>query len=58
MTDISLDSGVAVQPEETTHFGFKTVAKEDTAGKVADVFHSEFAMDSFIGHIQYCDYQF
>ncbi|PIJ50803.1 bifunctional demethylmenaquinone methyltransferase/2-methoxy-6-polyprenyl-1,4-benzoquinol methylase [Erwinia sp. OLTSP20] len=26
--------------EETTHFGFRTVAKEEKAGMVADVFHS------------------
>ena len=25
---------------KTTHFGFKTVAEEEKAGKVADVFHS------------------
>jgi demethylmenaquinone methyltransferase/2-methoxy-6-polyprenyl-1,4-benzoquinol methylase len=26
--------------KDTTHFGYKTVAKEEKAGKVADVFHS------------------
>ncbi|PWI33038.1 bifunctional demethylmenaquinone methyltransferase/2-methoxy-6-polyprenyl-1,4-benzoquinol methylase UbiE [Vibrio albus] len=40
MTDISVDSGAAVQAEDTTHFGFQTVAKEQKAEKVADVFHS------------------
>ena len=40
MTDISLDSGATTQPEDTTHFGFEKVAKEEKAGKVADVFHS------------------
>ena len=40
MTEISLESGAAVQPEESTHFGFSTVAKDEKAGKVAEVFHS------------------
>ncbi|MGL4456694.1 MAG: bifunctional demethylmenaquinone methyltransferase/2-methoxy-6-polyprenyl-1,4-benzoquinol methylase UbiE [Plesiomonas sp.] len=31
---------MAEQPQETTHFGFRTVAKEEKAGMVADVFHS------------------
>ena len=28
------------QTQETTHFGFRTVAKDDKQGMVADVFHS------------------
>ncbi|MEG2829939.1 MAG: class I SAM-dependent methyltransferase, partial [Edwardsiella sp. (in: enterobacteria)] len=28
------------QTPETTHFGYKTVAAADKAGKVAQVFHS------------------
>ncbi|MGL5726638.1 MAG: bifunctional demethylmenaquinone methyltransferase/2-methoxy-6-polyprenyl-1,4-benzoquinol methylase UbiE [Plesiomonas sp.] len=31
---------MAEQPQETTHFGFRTVAKDEKAGMVADVFHS------------------
>ncbi|MGL5101071.1 MAG: bifunctional demethylmenaquinone methyltransferase/2-methoxy-6-polyprenyl-1,4-benzoquinol methylase UbiE [Plesiomonas sp.] len=31
---------MAEQPQETTHFGFRTVAKEEKARMVADVFHS------------------
>ena len=26
--------------DDTTHFGYKTVRKEEKAGKVAEVFHS------------------
>ncbi|MGL5185238.1 MAG: class I SAM-dependent methyltransferase, partial [Plesiomonas shigelloides] len=28
------------QLQETTHFGFRTVAKDEKAGMVAEVFHS------------------
>ena len=31
---------MADESQETTHFGFQTVAKEEKAAKVADVFHS------------------
>jgi demethylmenaquinone methyltransferase/2-methoxy-6-polyprenyl-1,4-benzoquinol methylase len=31
---------MAVSDEQTTHFGYKTVPKEEKAGKVAEVFHS------------------
>ncbi len=31
---------MADNSKDTTHFGFQTVAKEEKAGKVADVFHS------------------
>ncbi len=38
MTDTSLQSNTA--ENETTHFGFTTVAKEEKVTKVAEVFHS------------------
>ncbi|MDF5301954.1 class I SAM-dependent methyltransferase, partial [Vibrio parahaemolyticus] len=39
MTDTSLQSNTALE-NETTHFGFTTVAKEEKVTKVAEVFHS------------------
>lgn len=39
MTDTSLQSNNALE-NETTHFGFTTVAKEEKVTKVAEVFHS------------------
>ena len=40
MTDKSEQSTTAVEENETTHFGFHTVAKEEKVAKVAEVFHS------------------
>ena len=40
MTDKSEQSTTAVEANETTHFGFHTVAKEEKVAKVAEVFHS------------------
>ncbi|MDB1122528.1 bifunctional demethylmenaquinone methyltransferase/2-methoxy-6-polyprenyl-1,4-benzoquinol methylase UbiE [Vibrio algarum] len=40
MTDISLNDNSAIPSDETTHFGFQTVAKEEKVAKVAEVFHS------------------
>ncbi len=40
MTDISSNINSAALQEETTHFGFTTVAKEEKVAKVAEVFHS------------------
>lgn len=39
MTDTSLQSNTALE-NETTHFGFSTVAKDEKVTKVAEVFHS------------------
>ena len=40
MTDKSEQSTTAVEANETTHFGFHTVAKEEKVAKGAEVFHS------------------
>ena len=40
MTDTSVQSNTALESNETTHFGFTTVAKEEKVAKVAEVFHS------------------
>lgn len=42
MTDSTVNSsqGASVQEQNTTHFGFQTVAKEEKVAKVAEVFHS------------------
>jgi hypothetical protein len=40
MTDISLNENSAIPSDETTHFGFKTIAKDEKVAKVAEVFHS------------------
>jgi demethylmenaquinone methyltransferase/2-methoxy-6-polyprenyl-1,4-benzoquinol methylase len=40
MTDTSVQSNTALETNETTHFGFSTVAKEEKVAKVAQVFHS------------------
>lgn len=40
MTDISTNTNSDLPQDETTHFGFTTVAKEEKVAKVAEVFHS------------------
>lgn len=40
MTDLSLNENSAIPSDETTHFGFKTIAKDEKVAKVAEVFHS------------------
>ncbi|MBC3621635.1 bifunctional demethylmenaquinone methyltransferase/2-methoxy-6-polyprenyl-1,4-benzoquinol methylase UbiE [Vibrio metschnikovii] len=40
MTDISVQTNTTVDNQETTHFGFTTVAKDEKVTKVAQVFHS------------------
>ncbi|MBU2898617.1 bifunctional demethylmenaquinone methyltransferase/2-methoxy-6-polyprenyl-1,4-benzoquinol methylase UbiE [Vibrio hepatarius] len=40
MTDKGVKSNAALESNETTHFGFTTVAKEEKVAKVAQVFHS------------------
>lgn len=41
MTDSSsVQTNTAMTDQETTHFGFETVRKEEKATKVAQVFHS------------------
>ena len=40
MTDTSVQSKTALETQNTTHFGFETVAKEEKVAKVAQVFHS------------------
>lgn len=40
MTDSNAQSATASNVDETTHFGFETVAKDEKVAKVAEVFHS------------------
>ncbi len=40
MTDTSVQTNTAIEDQDTTHFGFETVRKEEKATKVAQVFHS------------------
>ncbi|EKO3739892.1 bifunctional demethylmenaquinone methyltransferase/2-methoxy-6-polyprenyl-1,4-benzoquinol methylase UbiE [Vibrio metschnikovii] len=40
MTDISVQTNTTIDNQETTHFGFTTVAKDEKVTKVAQVFHS------------------
>ncbi|SVD35095.1 uncharacterized protein METZ01_LOCUS387949, partial [marine metagenome] len=40
MTDTSVQTNTAVENQDTTHFGFETVRKEEKVTKVAEVFHS------------------
>ena len=40
MTDTGEKLDTAIESNETTHFGFSTVAKEEKVAKVAQVFHS------------------